>query len=311
MSGPVLVTGASGFVGRALVERMCRERVVVATSRDRAQVAADAKWVPSPDFELGTLGLPLGEVGAVVHLAAIAHVPAGASDRARRRVMRVNAEAPVEFARRAAAAGVRRFVFLSSVKALGERSSAPLRPDAPAAPEDLYGEAKLAAERGLTAVARDTGLEVVIVRAPLVYGPGVKANFAQLVRWVACGRPLPLGAARNRRSLVSVWNLVDALALCCDSPAAAGGAWHVTDGRSLSTRELVEAIGRAAGVRPRLWDVPPSLVRAALALCGRGAMARRLFDSLELDDSATLAQLSWRPPTSVDDALARTVRSLA
>jgi nucleoside-diphosphate-sugar epimerase len=307
----VLVTGASGFVGRVLIERLGQERPVVAASRDCMQVPAGSEWVQSPDFERDTGGLPLARVGAVVHLAAIAHVPAGATDEARRRVLRVNAAAPVELARRAAASGVRRFVFLSSVKALGERSSAPLAPDAPAAPEDLYGEAKLAAERGLAEVARDTGLEVAIVRPPLVYGTGVKANFAQLVRWVTRGRPLPLGAARNRRSLVNVWNLADLLAVCCDAPAATGGVWHVTDGRSLSTRELVEAIGRAAGVRPRLWNVPPTLVRAALALAGRGAMAGRLFDSLELDDSATRARLAWRPPTEMDDALARTVRSLA
>jgi nucleoside-diphosphate-sugar epimerase len=213
---------------------------------------------------------------AVVHLANIAHARAG-----RRRLWEVNVEGTARAAALAAEVGARRFVYLSSVKARDTN--------------DAYGEAKLAAESSLSRLASRTGLEVVILRPPLVYGPRVRANFLALMRAIAHGWPLPLASIDNRRSLVYVGNLCNAIAACLELPAAAGKSFYVTDGVALSTPALCRAIGKALGRPARLFPFPPALLPV-----------ERLTGSLEVDDSAIRNELGWRPPFSMEEGLRAT-----
>lgn len=262
----------------------------------------DADWRPA-----------LSGVQAVVHCAARVHIMADTSADPLAEFRRVNVDGTLALARQAAAAGVRRFVLLSSVKVHGE-ATAPGHPfhadDAPR-PEDAYGLSKHEAEQALRHLAAETGLEVVVVRSPLVYGPGVKANFAQLMRAVALGVPLPLGALHNRRSLVGLDNLVDLLRVCLDHPAAANQTFLVSDGEDLSTTELVHRLGRALGRPARLLPVPAPLLRAGAALLGRRAAVDRLCGSLQVDIASTRARLGWTPPVSVDEGLRRAAAGLA
>lgn len=218
----------------------------------------------------------------------------------------INVEGTLRVARAAAKAGARRFVFLSSVKVHGEeRATALTESDVPA-PADAYGVSKWEAEQALAALGRETGLEIAVLRPPLVYGPDVRANFLRLLDLVARGVPLPFGAIRNRRSLVFVDNLADAVAAAVTSPRAAGRAFLVSDGEDLSTPELVRAIAAALGRRARLLSIPDRLLRLAAALVGRSAAAGRLLGSLFVDSSPIRRDLAWSPPFTVAEGLAAT-----
>ncbi len=219
-----------------------------------------------------------------------------------------NTAGTLHLARQAAAAGVRRFVFVSSVKVNGEgtaEGSPFTAADAPA-PQDPYGISKMEAEQGLRQIAVDTGMEVVIVRPPLVYGPGVKANFATLMRWLQRGIPLPLGAVTdNRRSLVALDNLVDLLITCIHHPAAANQTFLVSDGEDLSTTALLRRMGQALGKPALLLPVPPALLALGAKVLGKGDVAQRLLGSLQVDITHTRETLGWTPPIGVDEGLRR------
>ena len=249
----------------------------------------------------------LRDCRSVVHLAALAHVPLGRMDDALAACRAINTVATLNLARQAAAAGVKRFLFISSIKVNGESTQAG-RPftasDAPA-PQDAYGISKMEAEIGLRQVADEIGMEVVIVRPPLVYGPGVKGNFAELMRWVARGVPLPLAGIENRRSFVALDNLVDLLLRCVEHPAAANQTFLVSDGNDLSTTDLLRRLAATMGRPSRLFPLPEKLLRRAAALVGRGDAAARLCDSLQVDMAATREALSWSPPIGVDEGLRR------
>jgi len=220
-----------------------------------------------------------------------------------------NARGTERLAAASAAAGVRRLVLLSSVKVNGESTGErAFRPDDRPQPEDAYARSKWLAESGLKDVSSSTGMEAVIVRPPLVYGPGVRANFLRLIRWVEAGWPLPLGAVHNRRSLVSVWNLCDLLVRALEHPRAAGGTFMVSDGEDLSTPDLIRRIGAAMGKRVVLPPVPVSMLSIGGRLLGRGAEVERLCGSLAVDISSTRERLDWTPPVTVDESIARTVR---
>ena len=227
---------------------------------------------------------------------------------------RVNVNGTRQLARQAADAGVRRFIFVSSVKVNGEHSLAgrPLTAaDAPA-PLDPYGISKLEAEQALQALSTETGMEMVIVRPPLVYGPGVKANFGSLLRWLSKGWPLPLGAVHdNRRSLVAVDNLADLLLTCVDHPAAASQTFLASDGEDLSTTELLRRMGQALGKPARLLPVPPALLRWGATALGKADIAQRLLGSLQVDITHTRQTLGWTPPITVDEGLRRAVAGMA
>jgi len=249
----------------------------------------------------------LSGVDMVVHAAARVHV-LNDSPANERLYVETNALGSQRLARAAAAAGVRRLLLLSSIKVNGEETTG--KPysatDAPE-PRDAYGRSKWMAEQLVREVSVSTGMECVVVRAPLVYGPGVRANFLRLLRWVNAGRPLPFGSIDNARSVVSVWNLCDLLAHCLSCAAAAGGTWLVSDGDDVSTPELIRRIALAMGRPSRLLAVPPALLRLLGDLSGRGAEVARLCGSLTVDIEPTRRVLDWRPPLSMAESLARTV----
>jgi len=312
----LLVTGASGFVGQAVCRqaaaRGLRVRAVVRDAYPEIDGVAFAK-VPGLDAATDWTSA-LADCRSVVHAAARVHIMSDTASDPLAEFRRVNVQGTLQLARQAAAAGVRRFVFVSSVKVHGE-STTPGHPftahDTPA-PEDPYGISKLEAEQGLRQIAAETGLEVAIVRPPLVYGPGVKANFASLLRWLGRGRPLPLGAVHdNRRSLVALDNLVDLLLACADHPAAAHQTFLVSDGEDLSTTALLQRMGQALNRPVRLLPVPPALLRLGALVLGKSDVAQRLLGSLQVDIGHTRATLGWSPPISVDEGLRRAASGMA
>ena len=223
---------------------------------------------------------------------------------------RVNVAGTLNLARQAVAAGAKRLVFVSSVKVNGEATlpGQPFKPDDTFVPQDPYGRSKFEAEVGLRALAAETGLEVAIVRPPLVYGPGVKANFAAMVRWLSLGVPLPLGAVvHNRRSLVALDNLVDLLLLCAKHPAAANQTFLASDGEDVSTADLLRRIGVALGNPARLLPMPVGVLKLGAAALRKADVAQRLLGSLQVDISKNRQLLGWQPPVSLDEGLKRVV----
>ncbi len=311
----LLVTGAAGFVGSAFVARAAAER----SGGVRAAVRDKTSFPPGVAvLRIGDLGPDtdwreaLIDCSAVVHCAARVHLMSDDATDPLAAYRKANVEGSVTLARQASAAGVRRLVFVSSIKVNGEATApgAAFTEDDPPAPADPYGISKLEAEQALLALAASTGIEVVIIRPPLVYGPGVRANFAALMRAVARGVPLPLGAVNDRRSLVAIDNLVDLINTCVEHPAAANEIFLVSDGEDLSTTELVRRLARAMGRPARLIPVPVPLLLAGAMLMGKRDIARRLLGSLQVDISKARSLLGWTPPVKVDEGLRRAVQSL-
>ena len=305
---PVLVTGAGGFVGRAMCRELQSQRQAV---RGATRTASGEQGFPA--FAVGDIGpdtdwsVPLAGCESVIHLAAHVHVMRSGAGNAQGDFNRVNVQGSENLARQAARAGVRRFLFLSSVKVNGETSTGRgLVESDPPAPVDSYGLSKAQAEQRLKAVAAETGMEVVIVRPPLVYGPGVKANFLKLLRIVDAGMPLPFSSIDNRRSLVYVGNLVHAIGSCLAHPAAANRTFFVSDGQDISTPQLVREIAAALSRKPRLYPFPPVLLRSIGLLTGRSKQIARLTGSLQVDVSSIKSTLGWQPPFSLQQGLAET-----
>jgi nucleoside-diphosphate-sugar epimerase len=309
----VFVTGSTGFVGQALCTRLLKQphtQVWAAVRADpRSPLAAAITPVVVGDLAQTAVPWPgLDGASVVVHLAARAHVMHERLADPMAEYRRVNVQGTAQLARQAAKAGVRRFVFISSVKVHGE-ATPPGQPftvaDTPA-PQDDYGLSKHEAEQALWQVARDTGMEVVIIRPPLVYGPWVRGNFERMVQWVRQGVPLPLGAVHNRRSLVALDNLVDFITLCTSperSPQAANQTFLVSDGDDVSTTELLRRVAHAYGVAARMLPVPVGLMRGAARLLGKTAVADRLFGSLQVDASKARDLLGWVPPVTMQSQL--------
>lgn len=309
----VAITGATGFVGSALVDDLVREAAWSVTAITRGSWSHRSGRVRSLAVgDLAEARLPEGcfaDTDAVVHAAALTTV---APTVGVARVLAVNVEAAVALARQAASAGVRRFVFLSSIKVNGEETALgrPFTAQDHPAPEDLYGRSKWEAERALAALAAQTGLELVILRPSLIYGPGVGGNFAHLVGWVARGIPLPFASVRNKRTLLALPNLLDLIKTALTHPGAAHQTLLAGDGEDFSTPQLLKGIGDALGRPARLFPVPPSLMAAGAALVGKGDTARKLLASLQLDISQTRARLGWSPPVAAGQALRAAVRAL-
>ena len=306
------MTGAAGFVGKALVRRLLADdesrRVVVAVRRGGQRWPEQVLPIVTGDLHPSTdWSIPLKGVAVVVHSAARVHVMHDTEDDPLTAFRAVNVDGTLNLARQAATAGLKRFVFISSVKVNGE-STPPGRSfneaDAPN-PQDAYGQSKYEAEQGLRQLSTDTGMEVVIIRPPLVYGLGVKANFADLMRAVQRGWPLPLGAVHNQRSLVALDNLVDFIVTCITHPQAADQTFLVSDGQDLSTTELVRGMAQAAGVPARLLPVPVWALQVGASLLGKSDTVHRLSGSLQVDISKARNLLGWVPRISVEEGLRR------
>lgn len=310
----LLVTGANGFVGNALLFRLlldAQHHVKAALRQEASNIPAGVTPVqvgdlcPETDWQRAVSG-----VNTVVHTAARVHVMNDTVDDPLAEYRRVNVEATLNLARQAAKVRVGRFIFISSIKVNGEGTplGRPYSADDAPAPMDPYGVSKREAEDGLRQLAVETGMEVVIIRPPLVYGPGVKANFLSMMRWLSKGMPLPLGAIHNRRSLVALGNLVDLIVTCIEHPAAANETFLVSDGEDLSTTELLKRMGQMLGRPARLLPVSPWVLEAGAALLHKRAALQRLCGSLQVDITKTRARLNWSPPLTVDDTLRAAAR---
>jgi nucleoside-diphosphate-sugar epimerase len=309
MSSRLLITGASGFVGQSVCQQaVCHGLLVNGALRRRGEVPKSVNpFVVGEINEATDWNSVLRDVNAVVHLAARVHVMHDTAADPLTAFRAVNVDGTLNLARQAAAAGVKRFVFVSSVKVNGEftPSGQSFNEADIANPQDAYSQSKHEAEQGLRQLSADTGMEVVIIRPPLVYGPGVKANFAALMRAVQRGWPLPLGAVHNQRSLVALDNLVDFIITCIAHPQAANQTLLVSDGQDLSTTELVRGMAQAAGVHARLLPVPVWALQAGASLLGKGDAVQRLCGNLQVDISKARTLLGWVPPVSVQEGLRR------
>jgi nucleoside-diphosphate-sugar epimerase len=305
----VLLTGASGFLGGQVINRLVYS--------DKYHPLALVRNVldhlpPFLQREIGSFldnDTDLSEIlygqDTVIHCAARAHVFKCESGDPYLAYRRINVDGTLMLARQAAEAGVRRFIFISSIGVNGNISARPFKADDASNPAEPYARSKWEAEQGLWQIQSETGIEVVIIRPPLVYGFGAPGNFGSLVHWIKKGVPLPLGAVHNRRSLVGIDNLVDLIIHCIDHPAAANQVFLAADGEDLSTTELLRCVGEAMGHPARLIPIPVGMLRFGAILIGKKAIAQRLLGSLQVDISKTCRLLNWEPPYSVQEGLRR------
>jgi len=311
----ILVTGANGFVGSALCRRLHSSGLLVRGAvRDQAKAlqhrdseSKDLEWAllhdRSPEDEIRHV---LQGVSTVVHLAARVHVMSDDAADPLREFRRVNCDWTEQLARAAALRGVRRFVYLSSIKVNGESNARPFTEQDLPNPQDPYGISKWEAEQALARVSSQTGLEIVVIRSPLVYGAGVGGNVLQLLHIIRRGIPLPLASVQNRRSLIFRSNLVDALACCVKDVRAAGQSYLVSDGEDLSTPELIRRFANALELPARVWPVPLSVLRWIGSVAGKQTMIDRLLGSLQVDSSKLRKELDWCPPYSVYQGFSET-----
>lgn len=303
---PILITGASGFIGGAVLARLLESaRPARGTAR---RPAPGLEQAPELDERADWAPLLAG-IDTIIHCAARVHVTRETAPDPLAAFYAVNRDGSARLARQAVAAGVRRFVFVSSI-AVNGKATAPgiaFTADDPPAPADPYGVSKFEAETALRRIAAAAGMELVIIRPTLVHGPGARGNFHSLLRGVKSGLPLPLGAVRgNRRSLVGISNLVDLLITCIDHPAAAGQIFLAADAHSLSTADLLAEVARALDVPARLVSVPPAWLGALCRLGGRAALAQQLLGNLELDIGKNRDMLGWVPPLALAEEMRRT-----
>jgi len=308
----LLVTGANGFIGRALCKKMLADgwQVRVAV-RGATQMTALPSRVEG--MQVGDIGpdtdwsKALNGVDAVVHLAARVHVMNEYSKDSLAAYRYVNMAGTARLARMAAAAGVRRFVYLSTVKVNGEGKAAPYTEKDDPEPTDPYGTSKWEAEKVLYEIADQTSMEMVVLRPPLVYGPSVKANFLRLLKVVERGIPLPLANVNNLRSLIYLENLLDVIVTCINHPKAAGQTFLVSDGRDLSTPEVIRLIAEAMGRKARLFSFAPIMLKTMGKIIGRSAEIDRLTGSFCVDSSKIRTMLGWNPPYTLEEGIRKTV----
>ena len=311
----VLVTGATGFLGAALIKRLVddvRYSSVASVRSASSNLVSGLQPILVGDLDAATdWTSALLDVEVVIHTAARVHVMNDSTNDPLTEYRKVNFEGTLNLARQAVRSGVKRFIFISSIKVNGEETvpGKPFTAEDVPNPVDPYGVSKAETEQALLELASSTGLEIVIIRPVLVYGPGVKANFQSLMKWLSKGVPLPLGLIRNKRSLVALDNLVDLILTCIDHPAAINKIFLVSDGDDLSTTELLQRVGGALDSPARLLPVPVWIISLAATLIGKRDISQRLLGSLQVDISKTQNVLGWVPPVSVDEALKKTAQS--
>lgn len=313
----VLLTGATGFVGSHLMNHLKAFPQVVlrVSSRSKIHESSKEQLVVLPPSDLSAdvdWTSALESCDVVIHTAARVHVMHETMADPLAEFLRVNVEGTLNLARQAAEQGVKRFIFLSSVKVNGEATfnqNKFLASDIPS-PEDAYGISKFSAEQGLMTLAKKTGMEVVIIRPPLVYGPGVKGNLNRLILWVNKGWPLPFALIHNKRSFVSVYNLISLILCCIDHPNAVNQIFLVSDGQDISTPELLKIVGRAVNRPLRLLSFPVVILRVLSKLLGRKSDFDRLNGCLQLDITKTCEQLGWEPIACMQDTLASMISGL-
>lgn len=306
----VAVIGAGGFVGQPVARRLAAEGVEVRPIvRTPAGLPGER---PIPDVDDADWDALLAGMDAVIHLIARVHIVTDRAENPLADNRRINTAGTLKIAEAAVRAGVKRFVFVSTIKVNGETTEPgkPFRADETPIPRDAYGVSKLEAEEGLFALARRTGMEVTIVRPPLVYGPAVRANFLTMMKWVRRGVPLPFGrVTANRRSLVAIANLVDLILVALTHERAPGEVFLASDDHDVSTRDLLLMLGAAMGRKVRLLPVPLGLLRIAARVAGQEATADRVLGSLQIDIAKTRDVLGWTPPMSMEEGLRRTVEA--
>jgi nucleoside-diphosphate-sugar epimerase len=303
----VLLTGATGFLGQHICSTLYLEQQILLTTVYRSVKPSNSEnsfMVSSLDSDTSWEEALKGQ-DVVIHAAARAHIMSDASLDPLTEYRRVNVDGSLNIARQAAESGVKRFIYISSIKVNGESTQPgkPHRFDDPPFPEDPYGVSKAEAESGLLKISAETGMEIVIIRPPLVYGKDVKGNFASLLKLTLKRLPLPLGCINNQRSMVYVQNLVDLIVTCIDHPKAANKVFLVSDDEDLSTSDLLQRLGQAANRPARLINVPASFLKFCARLLGKEPSVERLTGSLQVDISHTKATLDWKPPYTVDEGL--------
>jgi UDP-glucose 4-epimerase len=313
----ILVTGASGFVGSRLIghhQHQSRSEGMQFRAITRKPLVSDSACVEvhtidNIDFTTDWSDALVG-VDVVVHLAARVHVMNDHADNPLQEYRKANVASTLHLAQQAAMAGVKRFIFLSSIKVNGEKtkSGQPFTEESPPHPEDPYGVSKLEAEEGIRAISEQTGMEFVIIRPPLIYGPGVKANYLKLMQLVQRHFPLPLAGISNRRSMLALDNLIDFILLTAKHPQAANQLFLLSDGQSLSTAQLMNEIARAMGLASaRLFAIPVPVLQLIAKCLGQSAAIERLTDSLEIDSQKASQLLQWNPPLSIQAGIQSTV----
>ncbi|MDD1151329.1 SDR family oxidoreductase [Pseudomonas idahonensis] len=310
----ILLTGASGFVGGAVHEclsKISTQKLTLAIRKPMQGLISSTITAQIDQIDGFTdWTQALLDCDVVIHAAARVHVMHDSSLDPLAEFRKVNVDGTLNLAQQAAQKGVRRFIFISSIKVNGEETSLdePYTADVEPAPVDPYGISKMEAEKGLVTIASQTGMEVVIIRPTLVYGPGVKANFLSMMQWLYKGIPLPFGAIYNRRSLVALGNLVDLIVTCIDHPKAANQTFLVSDGDDLSTTVLLEKMGAALGRTARLLPVPSGVLKFGAAMLGKKSLSQRLCGSLQVDIEKNRELLGWSPPITVDVAIGLTAK---
>lgn len=308
----VLVTGANGFIGAYLCSSIAKHRIKIrAARRTPPSPPSDVSFVAVGDIGEATDWVEaLRDIDVVIHLAARVHVMKDTASDALAEFRKVNVEGTLNLARQALKAGVKRFIFISSIKVNGEATlpGQPFHADDAPAPEDAYGISKREAEDGLRELCLGSMMEFVIIRPPLVYGPGVKGNFLSMMRWLDKGIPLPLASIQNQRSLVAVENLVDLIITCIEHPAAANQTFLVSDNETLSTPELLIRTATALNKHAHLLHMPMWTLSFIARCLGKTAAIQKLCGSLQVDIDKTRERLGWQPPVSVDQALHATAQ---
>ncbi|GJA12057.1 UDP-glucose 4-epimerase family protein [Aeromonas caviae] len=305
----ILLTGATGFVGNAVLTQLIQQGFSVRTFGRRAPVksATHTRHVVGNISGFENYGPALQNIDVVIHCAAQAYIINNSENSNDDIYHDVNVAGTLNLALQAMASGVKRFIFISSIKVNGEstNSAQQFNHASPPAPEDAYSRSKQAAEDGLRTLVANSGMELVVIRPPLIYGAGVKGNFSSLLAIAKKNLPLPLGAINNQRSMVALANLSDLIITCVSHPQAANQIFLVSDDCDVSTTQLLEMMTRAVGKSPRLFSIPMSWLRFAGKLTGKQAVIERLCGNLQVDISHTKVTLGWHPPISVEEGIKR------